>query len=158
MCSVFSVTGQSSLGPHHAPVTLLDICVKCISYGYCENSFELFSFWQSVGTASWWLWCGVCLLFLASPVVPGFIVSAPCPVPPFVPSSTLLSCSANKSLFLSHFFFYSLCLHLSWRGKTFPQLSQSPQTSRHILPQSVSLFLFYPLSLSSSLPFTSFCV
>lgn len=61
------------------------------------------------------------------------------PLPPFlVPSSALLFCSANKSLFLSHSFFYSLCSRLSWRGKTFPQLSQSPPAPTHPSPPFLS--------------------
>lgn len=65
---------------------------------------------------------------------------------PLVPSSPLLLCSANKSLFLSHSFFYSLCSRLSWRGKTFPQLSQSP------LKPPPSPFLSPPLSQSITPP------
>lgn len=70
------------------------------------------------------------------------------PLPPFfVPSSALLFCSANKSLFLSHSFFYSLCSRLSWRGKTFPQLSQSPPAPTHPSPPFLSNPLFLSLSL-----------
>lgn len=127
----------------------------------------MFGSWQNDGTALWWLWCAVCLLFLVSPVVPGLMVSAPWLVPAVrclhSPSSypPLLSSSAlPTSLFLSHSFFYSLCSRLSWRGKTFPQLSQSPQPPPHPPPfLSNPLFLITrslssPHSSSSSLSFT----
>lgn len=82
---------------------------------------------------------GVCSLAGARRTLPS--------LPLLVPSSALLFCSANKSLFLSHSFFYSLCSRLSWRGKTFPQLSQSPQPP----PTSPPPFLSNPLFLSLSL-------
>lgn len=113
----------------------------------------MFGSWQNDGTALWWLWCAVCLLFLVSPVVFDGVCSLAGArrtlpsLPLLVPSSALLFCSANKSLFLSHSFFYSLCSRLSWRGKTFPQLSQSPQPPPHPLPFSLTP------SFSSLVPF-----
>lgn len=83
---------------------------------------------------------GVCSLAGARRTLPS--------LPLLVPSSALLFCSANKSLFLSHSFFYSLCSRLSWRGKTFPQLSQSPSPHPpHPLPFSLTP------SFSSLVPF-----
>lgn len=128
----------------------------------------MFGSWQNDGTALWWLWCAVCLLFLVSPVVSGLMVSAPWLVPAVrclhSPSSypPLLSSSAlptSLSFFLIPSFILSAHVFLG-EAKRSHSSHNPPQPPPHPPPfLSNPLFLITrslssPHSSSSSLSFT----
>lgn len=115
----------------------------------------MFGSWQNDGTALWWLWCAVCLLFLVSPVVPGLMVSAPWLVPAVrclhSPSSypPLLSSSAlptSLSFFLIPSFILSAHVFL---GEAKRSHSSHNPPSPHLTPLPFSL----TPSFSSLVPF-----
>lgn len=129
----------------------------------------MFGSGQNDGTALWWLWCAVCLLFLVSPVAPGLMASAPWLVPAVrclhSPSSypPLLSSSAlptSLSFFLIPSFILSAHVFLGEAKRSHSSHNPPSPHPPHPPPfLSNPLFLITrslssPHSSSSSLSFT----
>lgn len=116
----------------------------------------MFGSGQNDGTALWWLWCAVCLLFLVSPVAPGLMASAPWLVPAVrclhSPSSypPLLSSSAlptSLSFFLIPSFILSAHVFLGEAKRSHSSHNPPSPHPPHPLPFSLTP------SFSSLVPF-----